>query len=153
MSAVGQDRLRDLSSDLVIQVARLVRDVRRNSSDLPASATRLMSLIDELGPSTVGVLAERDRCSQPTMTGMVKGLVERGWVDRTPHPHDSRAQLVDLTDLGRTVLTDLRRRHSALIAERVLATGHTEQELEAAVRLLADLLPPHPDDTTQEGPA
>ena len=133
--------MHELSGDLVVRVARLVRDVRRNSSELPATATRLMSLIDELGPSTVGRLAERDRCSQPTMTGLVKGLVERGWADRTPHPDDSRASLIDLTALGRKELRELRQRHSALIAERARATGHTEQELETAVRLLGDLLP------------
>ncbi len=60
-----------------------------------------MSLLDELGPSTVGRLAEQDRCSQPTMTGLVNGMVERGWAERTPHPDDSRANLVSLTSLGR----------------------------------------------------
>ena len=47
-----------LSNELVVLAARLVRDVRRRNVDLPAASTRLMSLLDELGPITVGPLAE-----------------------------------------------------------------------------------------------
>jgi DNA-binding MarR family transcriptional regulator len=129
------DDMHRLSNELVVLVARLVRDVRRRNVDLPAASTRLMSLIDELGPSTVGRLAEHDRCSQPTMTGLVKGLVERGWADRRPHPDDSRANLVSLTPLGRKTLATLRQHNADLVAD-----------LENAVALLRDLVP-----TTQEG--
>ena len=135
-----------LSNELVVLVARLVRDVRRRNVDLPAASTRLMSLLDELGPSTVGRLADHDRCSQPTMTGLVNGLVDRGWAERSPHPDDSRANLVTLTGLGRTTLATLRRHNADLIAERIAASGRSVDDLEAAVALLRDLVPP-----TQEG--
>lgn len=135
------DRIHDLSSDLIVLVARLVRDVRRHNVDIPAASTRLMSLIDELGPSTVGRLAEQDRCSQPTMTGLVNGLVERGWAERTPHPADSRANLVSLTTLGRRTLTTLRRHNAELVAERIAASGASVDDLQTAVTLLRALLP------------
>ena len=137
-----------LSNELVVLVARLVRDVRRRNVDLPAASTRLMSLLDELGPSTVGRLADHDRCSQPTMTGLVNGLVDRGWAERSPHPDDSRANLVTLTPLGRTTLARLRRHNADLIAERIAASGRSADDLETAVALLRDLVPP-----TQEGTA
>ncbi len=135
-----------LSNELVVLVARLVRDVRRRNVDLPAASTRLMSLLDELGPSTVGRLADHDRCSQPTMTGLVNGLVDRGWAERSPHPDDSRANLVTLTAPGRTTLATLRRHNADLIAERIAAAGRSVDDLETAVALLRDLVPP-----TQEG--
>jgi len=135
-----------LSNELVVLVARLVRDVRRHNVDVPAASTRLMSLLDELGPSTVGRLADHDRCSQPTMTGLVNGLVDRGWAERSPHPDDSRANLVTLTALGRTTLATLRRHNADLIAERIAASGRSVDDLETAVALLRDLVPP-----TQEG--
>ena len=137
-----------LSNELVVLVARLVRDVRRHNVDVPAASTRLMSLLDELGPSTVGRLANHDRCSQPTMTGLVNGLVDRGWAERSPHPGDSRANLVTLTALGRTTLATLRRHNADLIAERIAASGRSADDLETAVALLRDLVPP-----TQEGTA
>jgi DNA-binding MarR family transcriptional regulator len=141
------DRIHDLSSDLVVLVARLVRDVRRHNVDIPAASTRVMSLIDELGPSTVGRLAEQDRCSQPTMSGLVNGLVDRGWAGRTPHPADSRATLVSLTALGRRTLAMLRRHNADLVAERIAASGASVDDLQTAVTLLRALLPTTPEGT------
>ena len=140
------DEMQRLSNELVVLAARLVRDVRRRNVDLPAASTRLMSLLDELGPSTVGRLAEHDRCSQPTMTGLVKGMVERGWAQRGPHPADSRAHLVSLTPLGRSTLATLRRHNADLVAERIAASGRSVDDLRTAVALLGAVLP-----TTQEG--
>jgi DNA-binding MarR family transcriptional regulator len=142
------DDMHRLSNELVVLVARLVRDVRRRNVDLPAASTRLMSLLDELGPSTVGALATADRCSQPTMTGLVNGLVDRGWAERSPHPDDSRANLVTLTALGRTTLATLRRHNADLIAERIAASGRSVDDLETAVALLRDLVPPTQEGTT-----
>jgi len=140
MVDVSNHRVRQLSNDLVVLSARLVREVRRNSVDLPAASTRLMSLIDELGPSTVGALAQADRCSQPTMTGLVNGLVDKGWVQRDPHPDDARSALVSMTPAGRTKLTAVRRRNAALVAERIESSGRSEEELATAVAVLSDLL-------------
>jgi DNA-binding MarR family transcriptional regulator len=132
--------MHELSNQLVVLAARLVRDIRRNSVEIPAASTRLLSLIDELGPSTVGVLAANDRCSQPTMTGLVNGLAERGWVERSPHPDDSRANLVSLTGLGRQTLASLRRTNADLIARRSAACGRSADDLRTTVEVLRDLL-------------
>jgi DNA-binding MarR family transcriptional regulator len=140
------DDMHRLSNELVVLAARLVRDVRRRNVDLPAASTRLMSLLDELGPSTVGRLAEHDRCSQPTMTGLVKGIVERGWAQRDAHPADARAHLVSLTPLGRSTLATLRLHNADLVAERIAASGHTVDDVGTAVALLRALVP-----ATQEG--
>ncbi|GAB3992651.1 MarR family winged helix-turn-helix transcriptional regulator [Nocardioides marmoraquaticus] len=132
--------LHELSNELVVLSARLVREVRRNIADVPAASTRLLSLLDELGPSPIGVLAEADRCSQPTMSGLVKGLVEKGWVSRAPHPGDARASVVDLTAEGRAALTDLRRRNADLVARRLTDAGASRDDLAAAVTLLHHVL-------------
>jgi len=144
--AVDRHNVRKLSNELLVLSARLVRDVRRHNSDHPAASTRLMSLLDELGPSTVGALAHADRCTQPTMTGLVNGLVERGWVERRPHPDDARAQLVTMTESGRAHLTDVRRRNAALVAERIAASGRSADDLATAVAVLTDLLNPTPEE-------
>ncbi len=132
--------MRQLSNDLVVLSARLVREVRRNTSDMPAASTRLMSLLDELGPSTVSALAQADRCSQPTMTGLVNGLSQKGWVQREPHPDDARSTLVTMTGAGRQVLTSVRRRNATLVASRIEASGRSPEELATAVAVLSDLL-------------
>ena len=140
MVVVSNQSVTQLSNDLVVLSARLVREVRRNTSDLPAASTRLMSLLDELGPSTVGALAQADRCSQPTMSGIVNGLVAKGWVQRDQHPDDARSSLVSMTDDGRRKLTAVRRRNATLVAERIAASGHTTEELATAVAVLSDLI-------------
>jgi len=137
---VSNQSVHQLSNDLVVLSARLVREIRRNSVDLPAASTRLMSLLDELGPSTVGALAQADRCSQPTMTGIVNGLADKGWVQRDPHPDDARSALVSMTPEGRQKLTAVRRRNAALVAERIEASGRSPEELATAVAVLSDLL-------------
>lgn len=137
---MSNDDLHELSNELVVLCARLIREVRRNIADVPGASTRLLSLLDELGPSGIGALAEADRCSQPTMSGLVKGLVEKGWVSRAPHPDDARASVVDLTVEGRAVLTDLRRRNADLVVRRVTEAGASRDELAAAVTLLHDVL-------------
>src|SRR5689334_18464675 len=103
--------------------ARLVRAVRR-AVDSPAGV-RVLSLLDELGPQGVSALAAADRCSQPTMTGTVNALLERGMVTKSPHPDDARSTLVDLTDAGRAELARLRRDNGRVVAERLAARGHS----------------------------
>lgn len=139
MSRVSDSQVRQLSNDLVVLSARLVRQIRR-TSDLPAASTRLLSMLDELGPSTVSALADADRCSQPTMTGILNGLVTKGLVERTRHPEDARSTLVSMTLAGRCTLADVRERNATLVAERVASSGRTTEELATAVAVLNDLL-------------
>jgi DNA-binding MarR family transcriptional regulator len=137
-------RVEALSNDLVVLSARLVREVRRLQKETAPASIRVMSLVDELGPSTVSALADADRCSQPTMTGLVNGLAERGWLERRPHPDDARSSLVSMTTQGRAALTDVRRRNAALVAERITASGRSAEELATAVAVLTDVLTPAP---------
>jgi DNA-binding MarR family transcriptional regulator len=133
-------RVEALSNDLFVLSARLVREVRRRQRDTAPASIRVMSLVDELGPSTVSALAVADRCSQPTMTGLVNGLSDRGWVERRPHPDDARSSLVSMTTQGRAALAAVRRDNAAMVAERIAASGRTPDELATAVAVLSDVL-------------
>lgn len=126
---------------LVTYAARLVRATRRQSAtDVPAAALRLLSQLDELGPSSVSRLALADRCSQPTMSSAVQSIVERGWARRESHPDDARSSLVGLTPDGDAVLAAARERNAAVISARLAETGRSTDDLAAAVSLLRDLL-------------
>jgi DNA-binding MarR family transcriptional regulator len=137
---VSTESIRRRSNDLAVLVPRVMREIRRNTSTVPAATARTLSLLDEVGPSTVSALAQADRCSQPTMTGIVSGLVERGWLQREPHPDDARASLVSMTPEGRDTLAVVRRRNAALVAERIEASGLTDEELATAVAVLSAVL-------------
>ena len=120
--------------------ARLVRAVRR-VVDSPAGV-RVLSLLDELGPQGISALAAADRCSQPTMSGTVNALLERGLVTKSAHPDDARCTLVDLTAGGRAELARIRRDNGRVVAERLAARSHSPEDLARAVALLSDLLDP-----------
>jgi DNA-binding MarR family transcriptional regulator len=96
--SIKSDDAESTIAALVMYSARLGRAVSRVSlADVPAATLRLLSQIDELAPVGIGRLAEADRCSQPTMSGAVQKLADKGWVTKTPHPTDARSSLVDLT--------------------------------------------------------
>ncbi|MGD9961123.1 MarR family winged helix-turn-helix transcriptional regulator [Nocardioides sp.] len=137
------DEVHDLSGELVVYAARLVRAVRR-LSDSPGAAIRVISLLDEHGPLGVGELARIDRCSQPTMSGAVNSLVQRGWVAKTPDPDDARATRVTMTEAGRTELSRVRSLNADAVAARFATLpDHDVRDLATAVAVLRDLLP-HP---------
>jgi len=133
------DELRELSSDLVVYAARLVRAVRR-ALEQPAGI-RVLSLLDEYGALGITQLAAADRSSQPTMSGAVAGLVDRGWVDKQPNPADARGSVVSLTAAGRAELERIRRMNGELVAARLAAGGpRSTEELATAVAVLRDIL-------------
>lgn len=138
-----------LSAALAVYAARLVRAVsRRTSPAVPAATLRLLSLVEELGPTGVSQLAEADRCSQPTMSTAVRNLTDKGWAVKEAHPSDARCSLVTLTDEGLAVLADARRKNAAVIAERLAADPrHDTAELASAVALIKHLL----EDPATEG--
>jgi DNA-binding MarR family transcriptional regulator len=136
----------ELSAALVTYSARLGRAVSRTTSGIPAATMRLLSQLDELGPVGISSLAQSDRCSQPTMSTAVQGLVDKGWASKTPNPSDARSSLVELTEAGTAVLAQARHRHGTVVAERLAADNrHDVDDLERAVALLRHLLDTEPE--------
>ncbi|KQY63538.1 MULTISPECIES: MarR family winged helix-turn-helix transcriptional regulator [unclassified Nocardioides] len=130
-----------LAGDLVTYAARVLRASRQNIHETPAAGMRVLSLIDEHGPSGISALAAYDRTSQPTMSGAVAGLVERAWVEKTVDPTDARASLVHLTDAGRTALAVVRRRNAEAVASAIDAHPTlTTEDLATAVAVLRGVL-------------
>ncbi|WP_067428726.1 MarR family winged helix-turn-helix transcriptional regulator [Nocardioides jensenii] len=139
--AQPSERLLTSGGDLVTYAARLVRASRQHVHHTPPAGVRVLSLLDEHGPSGISQLATYDRTSQPTMSGAVAGLVERGWVSKTPDPKDARASLVRLTDAGRDALGVVRRRNAEAVAEAI--DSHptlTPDDLATAVAVLRGVL-------------
>ncbi len=130
--------LEEQSSELVVYAARLVRAVRRRVGH--PSGIRILSLLDELGPQGVTALAEADRSSQPTMSGAVRQLAEQGLVARAADPADARRSVVRLTPEGHRRLVAARRENGVAVAERLVRTGHTADDVAAAVAVLRDVM-------------
>lgn len=130
------------SAALVLHSARLVRIIRHNNHHIPAASVRTLSLIDQYGPATIKDLCAADQCSQPTMTGLVNGLVDRGWVQRDPNPDDARSSLTSLTPAGREELLRARGHNGSLIQERAAAAAISDADLALAASVLQRLTDP-----------
>ena len=130
--------LEQQSSELVVHAARLVRAIRRRVGH-PAGI-RILALLDELGPLGVTELAAVDRSSQPTVSGAVRQLEDQLLVARAADPSDARRSVVRLTDEGERRLAEARRENGHAVAERLERTGHTADEVSAAVALLRDVM-------------
>lgn len=139
MSTESTDPVFRLSGELVIEAARLTRAVRRLNPG-PAAGIRVLALLDQHGPQGVGRLAALDRCAQPSMSGAVTALVERGWVRRGVDPSDARATPVELTPEGRAALADSRRTMARAVAATYAETPYGPEELATAVAVIRSVL-------------
>lgn len=125
----------DPIAELVLQAARLVRHLRRDAN-VPASY-RVLAVLDDIGPAGISQLAAADGISQPTMSAQIAALVASGYVERTPHPTDARAQLISLTAAGRDHLCENRERLAETVRGRL--STYTEADVATAVAVLKSL--------------
>jgi DNA-binding MarR family transcriptional regulator len=131
-----------LGVDLLGVVARLNRlATQRTRLPLPWAQARLLSTIDDQGPTRISDLAALDHCSQPTMTMQVRRLEDAGLVTRTTDPADARAVLIAITPAGSDTLRQVRADRAAVLDPYIAALDDADrQTLAAGVRVLQRLL-------------
>ncbi|MCV7302621.1 MarR family transcriptional regulator [Mycobacterium barrassiae] len=131
-----------LGADLLAVVARINRlATQRARLPLGYAQARLLSTIEDQGPTRISDLAALDHCSQPTMTTQVRRLEDGGYVSRTVDPDDARAVLIEITPKGVETLRQVRLDRGAAIdpyLERLDAKD--QQTLSDAVEVLRRLL-------------
>jgi DNA-binding MarR family transcriptional regulator len=140
---VGVDTaLQQLAVDLLVSCARVTRMAAAlPGSTVPRPLWRLLGLLEQRGPSRISDLAAADQCSQPTMTGIVRQLADRGWVRRSTDPADGRAVVVSLTTAGRRALASARAHVGVAMAPRLAALAPEDRaRLAAALPVLHDLV-------------
>ncbi|MCX7520789.1 MarR family transcriptional regulator [Microbacterium sp. STN6] len=108
-SADGASGLQRTLSDLVQTSHRLTRLAAHVSGNTESPATwRTISVLQSFGAMRLGELATRSRVSQPTMTKLVRNLVEREWVKRIADTDDARAWQIASTRKGEAALQQWR---------------------------------------------
>ncbi|MFY2859201.1 MarR family winged helix-turn-helix transcriptional regulator [Mycobacterium sp. THU-M104] len=101
-----------------------------------AQLSILVTLLDR-GPIRMTDLATHERVRTPTTTVAIRRLEKIGLVERSRDPSDLRAVLVDITQRGRTVLSEsLANRRAALAAMLTQLPG---SDLNTLMRALAPL--------------
>jgi DNA-binding MarR family transcriptional regulator len=98
------------------------------------------------GPQRAADLAEHLQMDPSTMSRHVAFLIERGFVRRIPDPKDGRASLLEVTDEGQTLCSDIRARRNAVVADVLDSWDEPElRQLIAMIdRLNNDLDTHHP---------
>lgn len=134
--------LNTMDSEIRLAIARLARRMRqeRGASDLGPSQLGVLMTLKLCGPQTLGELSTQERVTAPSMNRTVNLLEASGLLRRTASPDDGRKVIIELTDAGRAVLEDTRRRRDAWFGERVAMLSDEEKAaLEAATPVLRKL--------------
>jgi len=136
---VSSDQLDDegarLASAFRIAVMRLSRRLRSERSDETLGLSQLSALASLMrsGPLSPTALAEIERIQPPSMTRVITALEERGLVERAPHSSDRRQSVIEITEGGRSIVLEDRRRRAAWLAMRFATLSKDEQAQIAAV--------------------
>ena len=131
----------DLAAELRVAVMKTSRRLRLESSSetlTPAQYSVLAGLRDE--QRTIGELAAREQVAAPSMTRIVKSLLEAGLVTRTASEHDGRQVLIALTSAGRDAFRGARSQRTAWLARRLETLGARDRAtLARAAALLQEM--------------
>jgi DNA-binding MarR family transcriptional regulator len=132
----------ELSHDFRLANARLARRLRQEKSvnDVTDSQFSALGAVYMAGSLTLGQLSEHERVTPPSMNRTVNNLVDAGLVARAGSPEDGRKVLLSVTEAGRILVEETRRRRDAWLAHRVLTLPASEQQvLTAATAIMKKL--------------
>lgn len=148
-SAPADAEITGLASRLRSPLLQLHFLMRRNTPgpDLtPAQQAALQSLL-RLGPVRMGELARYLKIRLPSATSAVDGLERLGLAQRTPDPDDGRAVVVQLSEHGQTLTSELITARNAMLAGHLCALSDEDRaNLDAAVPALNKLIDRYRDD-------
>ena len=110
-------------AQLLVSLSRVRRWLGRlgpgDSAPIGASGVSALAEIARTGPLRLGDLAARERIAPATLSRVVAGLVDHGYVVRTADPDDARAGLLTATDAGHELVSGLRSHRAAQLAARL----------------------------------
>ncbi len=114
----------------------MLRRLRAAEGEPRLSGLRLSALSSllELGPSSVGRLAAKERVPAPTMSRQITALERAGWVSRQLPPEDGGREHVKVTPSGIRALEEARTRQVERLADLLGEVDGEEREalIEAA---------------------
>jgi long-chain acyl-CoA synthetase len=97
-----------VSPDAARTLAIASRVVEKSLGDMTLPQLRILSLVAR-APERASRLASQSDVSRPTLTGVLDGLVARGWVERTEVAGDRRGVELEATASGRAALEQAQR--------------------------------------------
>jgi DNA-binding MarR family transcriptional regulator len=143
------DAIDELAAQLRSPLLQLHFLMKRNTPgpDLtPAQQSALQSLL-RLGPVRMGELARFLRIRLPSATSAVDGLERLGLVQRSPDPDDGRAVVVQLSEHGQELTSQLIAARNAVLSRHLHElTDEDRLHLDAAIPALNLLIDRYRED-------
>jgi DNA-binding MarR family transcriptional regulator len=125
----------------ILRLARRVRAERADDAMSDGKLSVLFILVNQ-GAQTLGSLSEFERVTPPSMNRTINWLVEHGFVSRASDATDGRKVVIDVTDAGRRLVKETRRKRDAWFSSRLASLSAEEratlESAEAILRRLAD---------------
>lgn len=110
-------------TELLVALSRARRWLSRLATDpvgtVGSTGVSALAEVVRSGPIRLSDLAAREQVTAATLSRVVAGLVEHGFVERTADPDDARAGLLTATPAGVQLLQDSRERRSAELVRRL----------------------------------
>ena len=142
------ERIDYVAEHLLLRAALLVRLLVKQvrSREISRTEMEVLSTLTE-GPRKITELTELAGIAQPTMTLLVKRLLERGWVRREGLPEDGRVVMISLAKAGNAAQEKFRAQFlAALRADLQELSGQQLEELSAVTETLSSFV----DDLQQQ---
>ncbi|MEJ7630347.1 MAG: MarR family transcriptional regulator [Nocardioidaceae bacterium] len=121
-----------LSSALRVSVMRLSRRLRNErdvSDDMSSNQMAVLFTLARSGPLTIGDLAAEEKVQPPSMTRTVNSLVAKSLIVRGTHETDRRVAVITLSDTGRSVIDESRRRKEAWLHQRLCELTPAQRQI------------------------
>ena len=115
-------------------VARLARVLERSGDELSLPQYRVLDMVAR-GDERASMLSARLALAKPTITAVVDGLVERGWLVRSEVAGDRRAIRLSITPAGKKAL----RAAEVVMADRLRPILERAADPEQALAVLSAL--------------
>ena len=132
----------ELSHDFRLANGRLARRLRQEKADNELSSSQFSALgtLFFYGPFTLRELSEHEKVTPPSMNRTVNALVQAGLVNRTGSADDGRKVVLTVTETGRTMMRDTRKRRDAWLAQRIVTfTPEQRRVLADAIEIMKEL--------------
>ncbi len=114
----------DVAAALLAGISLLVRRHRATPlepTDVTLPERSALSRLERGGPATAADLAKAEQISPQSMGSTLVSLERRGFIRRTPDPHDGRKVLLSLTAAGTRTVHDRRHQKAELLGRAIAA--------------------------------
>ncbi|MCU1509065.1 MAG: MarR family transcriptional regulator [Glaciihabitans sp.] len=135
-------KMQNDDQEIRLAIQRLARRIRSMQSDdsVTEGQRAVLFALSNNGAQTLGSLSEHERVTPPSMNRTINALVEAGLVTRVTAGDDARKVSIDLSDAGRTFITETRRRRDAWFSTRLDALPPEQRAIvEQAAPILREL--------------